>query len=540
MDSEGSPLELNVIITGFMATGKSTVAPLVAQMLGFDLVDCDEAIASSESASPAAIIESFGEEVFRRLESELAIELADRTSTVIATGGGLLLDQDNSILLSRNGLIFTLAADSHSIAARVDGTTATRPLLDETEPEPSIERLLRERDPIYRLYHQIDTSGREPAEIAAEIVATYRRLLEGNEWTRPQPVRIDVTHPVGSYPYLVGSGLLSRLPELIALGGPVAIITDTNVGRHHLHLLDRLDTRHIVVVTPGEQSKTLQSASSIYSQLAAAGVDRTTAVVALGGGVVGDLAGHVAATYLRGLPLILCPTTLLSMIDASIGGKCAVDLPEGKNLVGAFKQPDAIIADLDTLVTLPPEEVPNGLAEIVKHALLSDSSLLQRLQGQAKLLQRPAPTRFWQDLILSAARIKIAVVEEDPFETGRRAFLNLGHTFAHAVEQVSGYTIPHGRAVAIGLVAATDLSHRLGHCRPEVGIRLRRLLHEISLPSSLPADLSPEDLWQAMSTDKKNVDRRRRFVLLNGPERPFLTTDVSREDVLATLSQLQD
>ncbi len=299
------------------------------------------------------------------------------------------------------------------------------------------------------------------------------------------------------YPYRVEPGLLQRLPEeLNALGFPRAVL----VTDRHLAALYPLEGA--LVVPPGEQSKSLEQVAALYDQLVEARVNRRTALVAVGGGVVGDLAGFVAATYLRGLPLVQVPTTLLAMVDSSIGGKVGVDLPAGKNLVGAFYPPKAVLCDPDVLGTLPEREWSGGMAEVVKHAILAGPDFFRALD---------TPPR---ELIERAAAVKIAVVTRDPFEQGERAHLNLGHTLGHALETVTGYArFHHGEAVALGLLAAVRLARNLGVLQEDFESELEDRLRRCGLPVRIPAGLSWEELETAMSRDKKNLDGRLTFVL---------------------------
>lgn len=293
----------------------------------------------------------------------------------------------------------------------------------------------------------------------------------------------------------------------------------------------------MITVPAGEQHKNLETIRFIYDRLLAGGFDRKGTVVALGGGVVGDMAGFAAATFMRGVPFVQCPTTVLSMVDASVGGKVGVDLPQGKNLVGAFKQPQAVLADLATLSTLPLSEFRCGLAEVVKHGLLTRPDLLTRLAEQPLTAWlEPARQGELQQLLADAIQVKQAVVERDPFEQGERAWLNLGHTFGHAIEQVSGYQITHGEGVAMGLVAAADLSARLGFCDPELSHEITRLLTHLGLPGRILA-ISPEALYRAMQHDKKKAVAQLRFVLLQGVGQPRLDA-VPAELVMATLTHL--
>jgi 3-dehydroquinate synthase len=268
--------------------------------------------------------------------------------------------------------------------------------------------------------------------------------------------------------------------------------------------LGRAELIHDIVTLPdGEPHKTLETVRYLYEIFIDAGLDRDGVVIALGGGVIGDLAGFAAATYLRGVRLVQMPTSLLAMLDASIGGKVAVNLPRGKNLVGAFWPPLFVLADSDVLATLPERELGNGLAEMVKAAIVGDVELFEELERG----NRP----YTAERLLRAAAVKRRLVAEDPFEDGRRVALNLGHTFAHALEVVSGYTLPHGQAVAIGLVAAARLAARLQLCAAELPERIAALLQELGLTIECPLD--PQALLAAMGTDKKRRGGQLRFVL---------------------------
>jgi shikimate kinase / 3-dehydroquinate synthase len=322
---------------------------------------------------------------------------------------------------------------------------------------------------------------------------------------------IDVASPQGTYRIHLGEDILAetgrRLKDL-GLAGRCAVVTNPVVGQHYAEpLLNSLrQTGFDPVrcdVPDGEQHKTLATVAALYDQFIAAGLDRLSPVLALGGGVLGDTAGFAAASYLRGVPLIQIPTTLLAMVDSSVGGKVGVDLPQGKNLVGAFKQPELVIVDPGVLSTLPAAEFRAGLAEVVKHAVIASPALFAALgSGHYTLL----------DIIDEAIRVKVAVVEEDPFEQRRRAVLNLGHTFGHAFEKLSNYSLRHGEAVAMGIVCAAHLAVKLGHCDPKAGQAMCDLIEFLDLPVT-PPRYAASEVWAAMSTDKKRQGDAVRFVL---------------------------
>lgn len=317
-----------------------------------------------------------------------------------------------------------------------------------------------------------------------------------------------VTHELGSYPVYVEAGVLSRLDELVRQhlpGRRVVMIADAEV--HELYRAGRLGTAatnlEAITFASGEKSKTRESWARLTDALMQQGFGRDTGVVALGGGVSGDLAGFVAATYMRGLPYLQAPTTLLAMLDASVGGKTGVDTPHGKNLVGAFHQPVAVLADPRTLATLPEREYRSGLAEAVKHGLIADQAYFAWMEANAAALtSRDLATLTM--LIRRSVEIKAEVVAGDERESGRRAILNAGHTVAHALEQVSGYQVPHGEAVALGLVVECELAEQLGIAPAGLRRRVAGLLTKLGLPGRLPVPLERSALLGTMGNDKKN------------------------------------
>ena len=339
----------------------------------------------------------------------------------------------------------------------------------------------------------------------------------------------------GAYPVIVAPGALAEaLPAFVAARGftRVAVVTNTTLTPlYGAELAGRVPGGHLITVPDGEQYKTLDTLRAIYDGLLAAGADRTTLIVGLGGGVIGDVAGFAAATFMRGVPFVQAPASLLAMVDASIGGKVGVDLPQGKNLAGAFKDPLAVFADTAALATLPAIEWRCGMAEVLKAALIGDPPLLDDLP--------PDPTPRMEPVIARAIAVKVAIVNQDRLEHGPRAFLNLGHTFAHAIEQASGYAWKHGQAVAVGMVAAARLAERRGVARAGLAGRVEAATAALGLPVRF-AGLDPADLWDAMGHDKKWRDGAAAFVLLEDAGRPVIARDVPRADVLAVLDGLRE
>jgi len=342
---------------------------------------------------------------------------------------------------------------------------------------------------------------------------------------------IQVNSPDGTYPIHIQKGILGQIAhyDQLGLNRPPLVITDSNLAPLHAQAFADKIGASCAVMTAGESNKHLATVANLYSEAVTAKLDRGSAIIAFGGGVVGDVAGFVASTYLRGIGFIQIPTSLLAMVDSSVGGKVGVDLPEGKNLVGAFKQPLAVWIDTDILATLPTREWRCGMAEVIKHGLLADEGLLNPDLHQLS---------FADELVRRAVQVKVDVVQRDPYEHGERAHLNLGHTFGHAIEQVTQYEWAHGEAVGIGLLLATMLSHRLEFCDESLIGRVEDILSHTGLPIRLNG-LDPEAVYAAMFTDKKRKDGKLRFILLKGVSKPFIAENVAKEDVLAVLSALK-
>jgi 3-dehydroquinate synthase len=346
-----------------------------------------------------------------------------------------------------------------------------------------------------------------------------------------------------SYTVQVGHGLLDGVGAAVAQrfsGGRVVVVTDSNVGPLYaarvMTSLANAGTAAVLVTVPaGEASKSLSQAESILDAMAAAGLDRRSALVALGGGVVGDLAGFVAAIYQRGIPFLQIPTTILSQVDSSVGGKTGVNLHDAKNMVGAFHQPTHVIADIETLTTLPKKEWNEGFAEIIKHAAIRDAGMFDAIDAAARGEGDLA------DLIRRNIAIKARIVEEDEFETKEvRALLNFGHTIGHAVEAAAGYgTLLHGEAISIGLKAAAWLSTRVAGLPQADYERICTTLSAFDLPLSVPADFDEEDVLRRMMMDKKFVSGNIRFVLLRALGEAFVSRDVTLEQVREAYAQVR-
>lgn len=492
----------NIVLTGFMGTGKTAVGRAVAHILGREFIDMDESIAARAGKQVSRIFAEDGEEAFRRMERELCRELSEREDLVIATGGGALVDLENRALMMRTGTVICLTASTDETVRRLhkaDGPA--RPLLGE-DPPAAVDRLLDARRDTYDSFPwRIDTTELTIDEVAHNVIAIAAEIA------------LPVRHPGGSYEIRIGAGLLDRLGRLlqqeVTADGRIALVTNTVVAplyaaRAESALRDAGFAPFTCIIPDGEAHKRLQTVARLYEEFLDNDLDRGGTVVSLGGGVTGDIAGFAAATFMRGVRFIQVPTTLLSMVDASVGGKTGVDLDRGKNLVGAFKSPELVLIDPSVLSTLPVEEIRNGIAETIKHGIIGDPALFETLDN--------ASLSITPELIARALRVKIAIVEQDPYEQGVRAVLNLGHTVGHALEQLSKFELPHGNAVAIGLVAAARIAARLNLADQGLVEQVESILAAWELPIKVPA-LPVDEIMAAMAHDKKRKNGQIRVIL---------------------------
>lgn len=564
----------NLIVTGFSGTGKSLVAEQVARRLCWDFVDTDDEIVRQAGKPIAEIFGHEGEVRFRRLEREKIREACRRKETVIAIGGGAIADPQNYELLHGAGLIVCLEARPETIYGRLFraavrcGETEVRPLLSVADPLERIRQLKASRQPYYaKADWTIHTDSLSISEVAGEVIRAWRLLGRAHPHLDPLPSRErqkgsqtkaddDIACVVETesqcYPVFVGYGLMDKLGqkmEQAGLSGTTIIISDRNVFTIYGDKVGRVlkDAGFAVesfVVPPGEETKSVESAIEIYDFLVEHRRERNDVIIALGGGVVGDLAGFVAATFLRGMPWVQVPTSLVAMVDASIGGKVGVNRPEGKNLVGAFYQPGLVLADPKTLTTLPRRELTSGWAEVIKHGLILDEELIRFLEAEADGLTKLEPDLVTRAIARSAA-IKAEVVSDDEKERkGKRTVLNYGHTIGHGLEAAAQYRrFLHGEAVAIGMMGAAKLSRRLG-LLPLAGVeRQQALLRKFGLPTCLKAKtrgprLNLAGITTAMELDKKRKEKAIRWVLLQEIGKAVICDDVPRKDVLAVIREL--
>ncbi len=533
----------HVWLVGMPGSGKSAVGPVLAGRLGLAFVDLDDEVARREGRTIGEIFERDGEPAFRVLERDAVDRVAGGPASVVATGGGAVGSEENRLAMRRSGIVVHLEVTEPVAARRLAGDRAARPLLAEAG---SWSQLAAERAPLYASVadHRVPSDDGSPEGVAGRIAALAAVGPEA-----PTPVRVDA--PGGGYDVVVGDGFVSG-PALRACLPPAPPTGAAFVLADHLVAdrclapvaggLEGVGWRVVHLGVPvGEEAKTLAVAEALYRQLALREAQREDLIVALGGGATGDLAGFVAATYLRGMPVLQVPTTLLAMVDASIGGKTAVNLPAGKNLVGAFHQPVGVLVDVAALATLPEREFRSGLGEVAKYALAFDRGLNGLLETKIDRLLEPNRTtesRLLVDVVRRCVEIKAEVVSKDERDAAGRLFLNYGHTLGHALERLDGFHgRPHGEAVSIGMVFAARLSERLGVARAGGLVeRHLRLLEPLGLPTSGP--LPPAgDVLVAMRMDKKRRGALR-FVLLEDVGRPTVVSDVADDVIAETLEAM--
>jgi len=539
LNSQITPMaERSIVLIGLMGAGKTAIGKRLAAQLGLPFYDADQEIERAAGVSVAEIFAKHGEAHFRAGEKRVIQRLLANGRIVLAPGGGAFMDPETRATIRDRAISVWLRCPLPILLQRVQGRTH-RPLLNAGNPAEILRRLSEERSPLYAQADIIVEGSEDPPHVTTNKVVT---ALTNHRAPRRVPVQLSQSR----YDVIIGGHLLTRAGAHI---GPVlpqprcVIVTDETVAALHLarleNSLDEVGVSHSsITVTSGEASKSLKTWQNLVETLLDRKVDRHTTVIALGGGVIGDLAGFAAAATLRGLPFIQIPTTLLSQVDSSVGGKTGINSPHGKNLIGAFHQPNLVLADTGVLETLPARERRAGYAEIVKAGLIADAALYDWCEMHAAAMLN-GDAALLAVAVEKAVTFKAQVVGDDERETkpnNGRALLNLGHTFAHALEAETGYGqgLLHGEAVATGLVLATQLSATLGLCPPEDPSRVAAHLESLGLPSKI-AGLPAERLLGHMKQDKKMRGGKLTFVLTRGIGKAFTSDDVPEDAVRATL-----
>ncbi|HEX3401966.1 MAG TPA: 3-dehydroquinate synthase [Acetobacteraceae bacterium] len=523
----------SIVLVGLMGAGKTSIGRRLAARLGLPFRDADAEIELAAGCSIPELFSRYGESDFRAGERRVIRRLLSGDPLVLAFGGGAFMDAETRAVAREEAVSVWLRCPLPTLLRRVAGRD-NRPLLADGDRSEVLQRLIDARYPVYAEADVIVDCGDENPEVTTGHVLN---ALLG--WRSPR--RLAVMLSSTSYDVVIGEDLLARAGALLAPRleqKRAVVVTDETVARLHLPTLLRglaetaVSTSQIVVPS-GEASKNLTTWQSVVDQLLEARVERRTTVIALGGGVVGDLAGFAAATTLRGLPFVQIPTTLLSQVDSSVGGKTGVNTQRGKNLVGAFYQPRMVLADTTTLGTLPPRELRAGYAEIAKAGLIGDAAFFAWCEANGAAVVG-GNGEAQAEAIKRACAFKAAVVGDDEREekpNDGRALLNLGHTFGHALEAEYGYTggLLHGEGVAVGLGLAFRLSARLGHCSASDADRVVSHVAAMGMPAELRMlnrRFSAATLIGHMGRDKKVRDGALKFVLARGIGQTFTASDV--------------
>ncbi len=541
----------SLVLVGRMGAGKTSVGKRLAAKLGLPFVDADAEIEAGAQLSISEIFERFGEAYFREGERRVIARLLNSGPQVLATGGGAYMNASTREAIAARGVSIWLKPDIEVLLARVR-KKSNRPLLQTADPEETLRRLLSERAPIYALADLTIESREGPHESVVDL--TLRRLAEtlcGSE-EPPAGDRRRGEVPLGARAYTIhiGAGVIDEAgPEIakIAPGAKCAIVTDANVAPLYLERATASLARAglgstSIVCPPGESTKSYAEFARVSDALIAARIERRDVVVALGGGVIGDLAGFCAASLRRGVRFVQIPTTLLSQVDSSVGGKTGINSPHGKNLVGAFHQPSLVLADSGALETLSAREFRAGYAEVVKYGLIGDRNFFDFLEARWREVFSGGPARA--EAIATSCAAKARVVVADETEQGERALLNLGHTFGHAFESLTHYDsarLVHGEGVAVGMTSAFRFSRRLGLCPGQDASRVEAHLKAAGLPThirDIPGlETDAEAILAAMRQDKKVERGRLTFVLVRGIGESFVARNVDEGSVVAFLKQ---
>ena len=541
----------SVVLVGMMGAGKTSVGKRLAAKLGLPFVDADAEIEAGAQLTISEIFERFGELYFREGERKVIARLLNGGPLVLATGGGAFMNATTRQNIAKYGVSIWLKPSFDILLARVR-KKSNRPLLKTADPEQTLRRLLEERTPTYALADLTIESLDGSHDTVVDAILRRLDVTLGKDVAPVQEARRKVEVPLGAraYSILIGPGVLDEAGAEIARIAPgvhCAIVTDARVAPLYLDRLsaslDQAGLRSTpIVCPPGEATKCYAEFARVCDALIEARIERRDIVIALGGGVIGDLAGFCAASLRRGVRLVQLPTTLLAQVDSSVGGKTGINSRHGKNLVGAFHQPSLVLADTLCLDTLSEREFRAGYAEVVKYGLIGDRGFFEFLESNWRDAFAGGPARA--EAIAVSCAAKARVVAADETERGERALLNLGHTFGHALERLTGYDsarLVHGEGVAIGMVSAFRFSRDLGLCSGQDATRAEAHLKAVGLPTrmrDIPGfDARTEDFLAAMRQDKK-VDRGRlTFILARGIGQSFVARDVDEASVSAFLTR---
>lgn len=534
----------SIVLVGIMGSGKTSVGRRLASRLGLEFVDADSEIEAAAGMTISEIFARDGEAYFRDGERRVIARLLDERQRVVATGGGAYMNAQTREKIARKGVSIWLNAQLDVLMKRLRKRT-NRPLLQNSDPEGTLRKLLEVRNPVYALSDLSVVSGDGPHDMVVEhvIEALDAKLsilpkFSAKPAASPQ-AQVHVELAGREYDIFIGRDLVIHAGDYIHAMAPksaCAIVTDENVAKHYLEplkaSLDRHNIRHAqIILPPGEGTKSIENFSRVCNDVIAARMERGDLMIALGGGVIGDLTGFAASCVRRGMRFVQIPTTLLSQVDSSVGGKTAINSPHGKNLIGAFYQPALVLADTGALDSLPEREFRAGYAEVMKYGVIDDPAFFTWLESNWRGVFARGPELT--EAIRKSCASKAAVVARDETEQGDRALLNLGHTFGHALESLTHFNsarLVHGEGVAIGIACATRFSARLGHMQGQEASRVEAHLRTTGLPSRITQiagwNSNADEILNAMYQDKKVRQGALTFILARGIGQSFIARGV--------------
>lgn len=490
-----------------MAAGKTSVGKKLSSILKWNFIDTDKEIENKYKKSIKTIFDTKGEKFFRFIEQEIIQELKNLSYSIISTGGGVVLSKKNWETLTKIGKIIYLKTSIPEIIKRINKQPKQRPLINISE-ESKIKNLLEIREPLYNKADIIiDTTDKNIEEIALEIKQYIVKVIPVNLKTQSYKIYIGCFN---------NSELLEKLKQL-NIGKKILLISNPNIynlyGEGLFKTLQNEFDINKVIIPCGERYKTLNSVQKLYKIAANIKLNRDSSIISFGGGVIGDLAGFVASTYLRGINFIQIPTTLLSMVDSSIGGKTGVNLVYGKNLVGSFYQPRLVWINIKYLDKLPKKQIRDGLAEVVKIATISDKLFFYYLKNNIKEILNKNLFELIK-VINQSCQLKVNIITKDEKEKDLRRILNFGHTFGHTLETIMFYrNLTHGEAISIGMVMATSIGVKEGITSRKTLEELKQLLVQIGLPVDIPCNINIKDIIKVMEFDKKILNNRINFII---------------------------
>ncbi len=496
-------MEKSIILLGMMGSGKTTTAKILSRLLDLSFIDTDELIEKREGKKISEIFKTDGETYFRELESRVLKDVLNKGLFIVSTGGGIILKEENRNLIKEKGIPVFLYAPIDALSKRVK-SAKDRPLLQGDESlEVRFSHIWEERKVFYEEFeNKIDTEGLSPEDVAVEII--YRFLPGDTPYFIDDKTVIGINSAKILYDYISKH---FRPPMLLVTSSPL-----WEKWEKYMKWILKDYKWELYLLPDGERAKTMDEVENLWEKMFSLGFTRKNPLLVLGGGTVGDTGGFAAATFLRGVPLIQIPSTLLAMLDSSIGGKRGVNYRHLKNMIGTFYDATLTIIDPVMLSTLPEHEIKNGLSEAIKSAIIGDPELFgfidknidSALLGNLYILKH---------IIEKTVRVKLDVVAKDPYElTGYRKVLNLGHTLAHALEGVDGFSVSHGEAVAIGMVFASFLGEKEGITPYEVNKKIKHIIKKAGLPTTFSPDLV-DILVERMYYDKKREDDKLFWVL---------------------------